>query len=47
MYPTSNSDAVILAAVFMKIVNEGFSILQWRDFFQSEFVYLLKHFLII
>lgn len=38
MYPSSDLDTVILAAVFMKIVNESFSTAQWRDFFIAKFI---------
>jgi len=32
MYPCSDFDTVILATVFMKIVNESFTISQWKEF---------------
>ena len=36
MYPVTDGDTVYLSSIFMKIVNDGFNVKQWRDFFTSE-----------
>jgi hypothetical protein len=36
MYPTTDAEAVVLAVIFMKIVNEKFNLKQWKDFFNTE-----------
>ncbi len=36
MYPITDNDMIVLAVIFMKLVNEGFDLKQWKDFFTSE-----------
>ena len=36
MYCCSEQDIIVLAVIFMKIVNETFKLKEWKEFFQTE-----------